>query len=290
MRKPLACLLALAFMAAFAACKGEPAPGAATAGAAIEETTIEATAIEEMTVDSAARITTAQAAPTGEAESRAVPTDTAGIIRYYNEALGKTPMRRTYYKRTMTKITGFAKALGITILDEPDLQDNPDVMPYVHYEDKASVPGDLVALEAGWVKDASIGVSGDTATLTVTMRDYAIEPGFDPRPGLRGYVSTLDRATVEPLVVEVSMALAAAVISPNALKEVNVTYSSYGQSNGKYVVAVDTATGRIKGLTFTGTQSVEGNAKCVINIPLIPASANAFVTLRGSLEAVYAPE
>jgi len=28
----------------------------------------------------------------------------------------------------------------------------------------------------------------------------------------------------------------------------------------------------------------------VLNIPLIPASANAFVTLRGNLEAVYAPK
>jgi len=74
-----------------------------------------------------------------------VPTDAAGIVRYYNEAMAKTNMQRTFYKHTMTKITGFAKAIGITILDEPDLQDNPDVMPYVHFEDKTIQPSDLVA-------------------------------------------------------------------------------------------------------------------------------------------------
>jgi hypothetical protein len=92
---------------------------------------------------------------------------------------------------------------------------------------------------------------------------------------------------VEPLVVEVAMALAASVIGPNALKEVNVLNSSFGQRNGKYTVAIDMNAGKITAITFTGTQLVEGNAKCVLNIPLIPASANAFVTLRGDLEARY---
>jgi len=292
MKKLLACLLAPALILAFAACKGAPASDVtATEGTAIEETSIEEKAFEETAVEgtTAEDITSMEAFSAEAAESQAVPTDTAGIIRYYNEALGNTPMRRISYKRTMTKITGFAKALGITILDEPDLQDNPDVMPYVYFEDREIRPADLAALEAGWVKDAAASVKDGEATLTITMRDHGLDPGFDPRPGTRGYVSTLDRAAVVPLVCEVAMALAASVISPNALKEVNVTDSAFGLGGGKYTVVIDTETGRIKSLTFTGTQQVEGNARCVLNIPLIPAAAKAFVTLRGDLAAVYAP-
>ena len=285
MKRLLTCLLAPALILAFAACKGEPASGARPT----EGTTIEETTIEETEGTTAEDITSMEAVPAEAAEFAAVPADTAGIVRYYNEALGKTPMRRTSYKRTMTKITGFAKALGITILDEPDLQDNPDVMPYVYFEDREIRPADLVVLEMGWVKDASASVQGGDATLTIAMRDHGLSPDLDPKPGTKGYVSTLDRAAVVPLVCEVAMALAASVISPNALKEVTVTDSAFGLGGGKYTVVIDTDTGEIKSLTFTGTQQVEGNARCVLNIPLIPAAAKAFVTLRGNLEAVYAP-
>ena len=293
MKKHLVCLIALTFAFMLAACGGAPAADVAgtqaisAEHAATEGTTIEMTITEETTTEG---MSTADASSIDSGESPPVPTDTAGIIRYYNEALAKTDMQRISYKRSMTKITGFAKALGITILDEPDLQDNPDVMPYVHDKDNAIRPSDLAALNADWVADAKSTVRGSDAVLTIAMRNHAVNPDLDPKPGVRGYVSTLDRATVEPLVCEVSMALAAAVISPNALKEVNVTNSSFGLSDGKYSVVIDISTGKIKSLTFTASQQVEGNAKCVLNIPLIPASANALVTLRGNLTAVYAPK
>ena len=307
MKKFLACVMALAFVLAFAACGAnggeEPASvsaGAETTGAAPEpsgDTTAAnaATAPVETTTEAGPETTAATTAVEESSETAAastgnVPADTAGIIRYYNEALAKTPMRRSAYKRDMTKITGFAKAIGITIMDEQYLEQNPDVMPYVHYEEKTPAPSDLVALEAGWVKDAKSSVSGSTATLVITMKNYGLEPGFDPKPGARGYVSTLDKEAVVTQVCEIAMALAASVISPKALKEVTVTDSVFGQCDGKYTVAVDTATGKIKTLTFTGTQFAEGNAKCVLNIPLIPAAANAFVTLRGNLEGVYTPK
>ena len=301
MRKLLACVLAIAFVLAFAACGGRE--GEQPTAAAATDTAITAAAPEP------SGETTAQPEPTGlddttpaaaapeEASSGPsavpsdnIPADTAGIVRYFNDALAKTPMQRISYKRTMTKVTALVKAIGITILDDQNLHLNGDVMPYVYHEDNSPAPGDLVALEAGWVKDAKASVDGDTAALTITMRDYALEPGFDPKPGRRGYVSTMDREAVITQVSEIAMALAASVISPKALREVNVLDSAFGQSGGKYTVTVDTVTGKIKALTFTGTQLVEGNAKCVLNIPLIPASANAFVTLRGDLEAAYAPK
>jgi hypothetical protein len=296
--------LALAFLFAFAACGGNggekpanaPTDGeiTTTAPQSAGETTTQDTSAsgETTTQDSEPEPGGATTTEPGEGASTAtgVPTDMAGVIRYYNEALAKTPMQRTSYTRTMTKITALVKALFLTIMDEPYLHLNDDVKPYVYYEDKTARPSDLTALEAGWVKDAKASVSGSTATLTITMKDYGLDPDFDPKPGLRGYVSTLDRATVEPLVVEVAMALAASVISPNALRDVQVLNSVFGQSGGKYTVSVDTETGRIKALTFTGSQVAEGNAKCVVNIPLIQASANAFVTLQGDLVAVYAPK
>lgn len=296
MKKLLACVLAPALVLAFAACgdkRGEEPTAAATHTAvatAAPEPSGETTAPPEPTglIDT----TTAIAAPSGSSAvpSDSIPADTAGIVRYFNDALAKTPMQRISYRRTMTKVTAVVKAIGITILDDQNLHLNDDVMPYVHHEDKTSAPSDLVALEAGWVKDAKSSVDGAVATFTITMKDYALEPGFDPKPGRRGYVSTLDREAVVTQVSEIAMVLAASVIGPKALREVKVLDSAFGQSGGKYTVTVDTATGKIKALAFTGTQSVEGNAKCVLNIPLIPASANAFVTLRGNLEASYAPK
>ena len=301
MRKLLACVLALAFLFAFVACGdngGKEANGptdeeiTTTAPESAGETTAEDISADETTTqDSESEPGDATTTEPGEDAATGMPTDTAGVIRYYNEALAKTPMQRTSYTRTMSKITALVKALfGLTIMDDPYLHLNDDVKPYVYYEDKTARPSDLTALEAGWVKDAKASVSGGTATLTITMKDYGLDPNFDPKPGLRGYVSTLDRATVEPLVIEVAMALVASIISANALKEVQVLNSVFGQSGGKYTVSVDTDTGKIKSLTFTGSQFAEGNAKCVLNIPLIPASANAFVTLQGDLVAVYAPK
>ena len=305
MKKFLVCLLALTFVFAFAACKGEdkPVSGETATGAEvfttapdIPETTAadKSTTVSETVAEAESATSDDTAATTQPDEETSqvagIPTDTAGILRYYNEALAKTPMQRTSYTRTMTKITGFAKALGLTILDEPDLQDNGDVKPFANLEEKTIRPSDLVALEAGWVTGAQSSMKGNEATLTITMKNHPLDPSLDPKPGTRGYVSTLDRATVEPLVSDISMKLAAAVISPNALKKVDVTNSSYAMSDGKYTVVIDTVTGKIKSLTFTGSQYVEGNAKCVLNIPLIPASANAFVTLKGNLVAIYAPK
>ena len=307
MKRLFACLLALTF--AFAACRGQDRPASGETGAGAEAVTTAwedfgETMPEETTIpdESAAATDTdpddADATQPGEDASTdgtpgAVPADVAGILRYYNDALKKTPMQRTSYQRTMTRITGFAKALGFTILDEPNLQDNPDLEPYVYEEDKATRPGDLVALEAGWVAGAKSSVSGNTATLTITMKDYALDPDFDPKPGTRGYVSTIDKATAVGLVVDASFALAESVIGPiypHPLKEVTITDAQCGMSNGKYAVTIDIDTGKIQSLAFTGSQQVEGNAKCRLNIPIIPASANAFVTLQGNLTAAYAPE
>jgi len=309
MRKFFACLPALALLFALAACGGESTPASGTTaaeegittawdgGAATWEGT---TAEDESTTETDDTTQPGDDATTepGDESSAgsapgAVPTDTAGIIRYYNEALGKTPMQRSSYERTMTEITGFAKALGITILDEPYLHWNPDLEPYIFEEDKVARPGDLVALEAAWVAGAKSSVSGGTATLTITMKNHALDPVFDPKPGARGYVSTIDKATASALVVDASFALADSVIGPiypNPLREVTVTDAQCGLSDGKYAVTIDIETGKIKTLTFTGTQRVEGNARCRLNIPIIPASANAFVTLQGNLSAVYAPK
>jgi len=287
MKTNFACLLALTLIIAFAGCGGESLPAIADAVTIpAESATTESVAKTESTTE---YTTTAQITTT-TVSAAAVPTDTAGIIRYYNDALAKTAMRRTSYNRSMTKITGFAKALGIPILDDQNLEENPDVMPYVHDVDNAIRPSDLVALEAGWVAHAESRVKGEEAVLTITLKNHATSPDLDPKAGTLGYISTLDKTIVVPLVSEVAMALAAAVISPNALKRVDVLDSSFGLSDGKYAVTIDVFTRKIKSLTFTATQYVEGNAKCVINIPLIPASAIAFVTLWGNLTAVYAPK
>ena len=74
------------------------------------------------------------------------------------------------------------------------------------------------------------------------------------------------------------------------VKQVAVTDSAYGLSDGVYTIMIDTATGKLVRVAFTGTQFAQGNVKCVVNIPLIPASANAFVTMRGTPEGVYLPE
>jgi len=306
MKKLFACILALAFVFAFAACGGGDTPAAGETAAGTQAATIGSSGetAQEGTTAEGESVTEADAAtqpddaaepddnPSTERAPGAVPTDTAGILRYYNDALQKTPMQRSSYERTMTEITGFAKALGITILDEPYLHWNPDMEPYTYEADKAARPSDLVVLEAGWVTDAKSSVKGGTATLTITMKDYALDPDFDPIPGARGYVSTIDKATAAALVVDASFALAESVIGPiypHPLKEVTVTDSQCGLSSGKYVVAIDTETGTIKSLAFTGTQRVEGNAKCRLNIPIFPASAYAFVTLQGNLTAVYVP-
>jgi len=290
MKKLLACLLALMFVFAFAACAGKPTSETITTeGAAVEETTTEGMTTE----DSATETTTTEGVSTEAGEVPGVPTDTAGILRYYNEALKKTPMQRKSYQREMIKITALVKAIGITILDDPNMQWNPDLGAYIYEEDKAARPSDLAALEAGWVADAKSSVSGDTATLTITMKNHGLDPDLDPKPGTRGYVSTIDRDTAVQLVVDAAYTLANSIIGPiypNPIKEVTVSNSQCGMSNGKYVVTVDTGSGKIKALTFTGSQQVEGNAKCRLNIPIIPASANAYVTLQGNLTAVYAPK
>jgi len=311
MKKFFACLLALAFMFAFAACRGQNKPASGETAADTEapttawdggETTLEGTTAENESTTEADDTTqpdddTATTEPGEEtpAESApgAVPADTAGILRYYNDALKKTPMQRSSYEREMIKITALVKAIGFTILDDPNMQWNPDLGAYIFEEDKTARPSDLVALEAAWVADAKSSVSGGTATLTITMKNHALDPVFDPKPGARGYVSTIDKATATQLVIDAAFTLADSIIGPiypNPIKEVTVTDSQCGLSGGKYVVAIDTATGKIKSLTFTGTQQVEGNAKCRLNIPIIPASANAYVTLQGNLTAVYAPK
>ena len=280
MKKLLACALTLAFALAFAACgdTGKEEPATTQASPASSE--------------DAAATTAPDGDPSGAPAPPGtdLPSDTAGVIRYYNDALARTPMQRVAYKRTMTKVTVLAKALGIPFLNEQDLQEDSRVKPYVYFEEHTDQPSDLPALEAGWVREAKISVSGGTAALVITLRNHDPAPNYDPKPGTKGYVSILDKATIIAEVSEMAMAISSAVIGPNALKEATVTDSSFGQWDGKYTVAIDTATGRIQALTFTGTQYAEGNVKCVVNIPLIPASANVFVTMRGNLEGVYAPK
>ena|GEM_PF-2673558 len=311
MKKLRACMLVLTFAFAFVACGrgnggGETTttgPDASVNGTLPGETTT--TPPEDSTTEgqsgSNGENTTAPsddesttASPSGPAETKpgqtTIPQDKAGIIAYYNAALAKTPMQRTSYKRTMTKITALAKPLGITLIDEQNLQDNGDVIPLANTTDTKIAPSDLLKLEADWIKDAKCELKGSDAVLTITLKDYALDPVFDPKPGTKGYVSTLDKKTAEDLVCEVSMALGKAILGEGVLKEIDPTQSSFGQSNGKYMVTVDTVSGKIKSLTFSGMQFAEAKAKCKVNIPLVPASVTANVTLRGDFTAVYAPK
>jgi len=288
MKKLLARAITLALVFTLAAC-GEPGKEGPTSATAGEDTTT-------TQASPASSEDTATTAPGDDptqppaAPAASIPTDMAGIIRYYNGALARTPMRRTVYRRAMTKVTVHAKALGIPFLNDQNLQEDNRLKPYVYFEEHTDRPSDLPALEADWVKGAKSSVSGSTATLAITLRNHELDPSYDPKPGTKGYVSILDKATIVAEVTEIAMAVSSAVIGPNALKEVAVLDSSFGQCDGQYIITIDTDTGRIKGLTFTGTQFVEGNVKCVINIPLIPASAIAFVTMRGNVEGVYAPK
>ena len=289
MKKLFACLLALSIAFALAACgKDEPVDAVIESTTAeietiehttMESTAIESTTIESMTTENTVTETTAEGAST---ISPAVPTDMAGIVAYYNAALEKTGMRRVSYKRTMTKIAARA-AFGI--LNEENLQDDPGVAALGNMDESKIAPSDLIPLRAEWVGGASSSVSGDTATLTIRLKERALDPGdtaFNPRPGTNGYVSTVDKPTAEQLVIDSAMALSGGILS-----RVDVTRTAFGLAGGVYTIAVDTKTGTIKSLRFSVTQSADGEAKCRVSI--VPLSVSASVNMRWDITAAYMP-
>jgi hypothetical protein len=283
MKKRLAFLLALSLALGFAACAGNPGPkttqpaAAETTAAppAATETAVAETSIGEL---DAAATETATGETTAPGEPIALPTDTAGVVAYYNAALGRTGLRRASFKRTMTKVTAWA-AFGL--VDEQDLQDWRSVQALANVDETKTAPSDLVALQPGWVREASASASGGTATLTIRLKDHALG-AFDPKPGAYGYVSTIDKASAEQLVIDASIALTNGILT-----SADVTKALFGLENGVYTVTVDTATGKIKSLRFTATQSADGEAKCRASI--VPVPGKATITLRGDMIAAYLP-
>lgn len=295
MRKTLACLLALTLALALAACGGKPTaeqgaqaqPTSAEAipeSAAFETNADETTAspIETETESGLTETETAADETTAVGSDPAVPsdvpTDTAGILAYFNAALGKTSLRRASFQRTMTKVTAKA-AFGL--VDEENLQDWRSVQALANADETKSAPSDLVALRPDWVARASSNVSGGTATLTIRLKDHALA-AIDPKPGTYGYVSTIDKATAVQMVID-----AAIILTDGILTSANVTQALFGLEKGVYTAEIDTQTGKLKSVRFTGTQSAAGEAKCRASI--IPVPGNANITLRGDMIATYLP-
>jgi len=286
MKKLLVCALALALGLALAACGGkkEPAQAAPTTIAAAGEThettsLTDGTEAIEATLDCEG---TSEQSATAEGESTAageVPTDIAGIVAYYNAALGNTKMRRASFQRTMTKVSSWA-VFGL--VDEPDMQDWGSVKRLANVDETASAPSDLVALQAGWVKEASASESGGKATLTIRLKDHDFAE-IDPKPGTYGYVGTMDLATAEVMVFDASV-----ILTNGILTSADVVKALFALTGGAYTVTIDTQTGKIESVRFTGTQAADGEAKCrAISIAPIPGKATVF--LKGDLAATYVP-
>jgi hypothetical protein len=294
MKKLLAFALAAAFAFAFAACgsgggtltAGEEAPTAEVTSApaaesgAAETTEKETSATEEVTEGTEKSSDEPDTGGTAEddAPGEAVPTDLAGIVDYFNAALGRTGMRRVSFKRTMTKVTAWA-AYGL--VDEPDLQDWRSVQALANVDETKNAPSDLVALRQQWIREAKSDVGGGAATLTIRLENHALAE-IDPKPGTYGYVSTIDKAEATQLVIDASI-----LLTNGILTSAEVTKALFSLENGAYTVVIDTNTGKIKSLRFTGTQSADGEAKCRASI--LPIPGNATVTLRGELDAAYMP-
>jgi hypothetical protein len=285
-KKLSVCCLGLVLAFSFAACGSGGKPAGTTAGTttaatapATTETTVPAPETTTRPQSETTAATTAEAAAESQPVGPAVPRDKAGVIAYFNAALERTPMRRASYRRTMTKITANA---AFNIINEQNLQDDEGVKAIGNIYLTQSAPSDLAPLKAEWVKSAVAAVEGGTATLTITLGDYAVGSVADPVPGTLGYVGTVDKPSAERLVEDAAMVLAGGV-----LQRVSGVESEFGLSAGKYVVAVDTATGKIGSVRFTGTESATGKATCITK--LIPLPVAATVTLRGDADAQYRP-
>ena len=278
MKNLLVCILALALVLALAACGGtqEPVQAAPTTNAAAteEETTVEFESTAKLPMAGEIETETGD-----EDEVPEIPTDTAGVVAYYNAALGKTRMRRASFQRTMTDVSSWA-VFGL--VDERDMQEWPSVKRLANVDETQSAPSDLVALKPEWVKEASIGVDGGTAALTIRLKDHPFEE-IDPKPGTYGYVGTMDLATAEVMVFDASV-----ILTNGILTSADVTKALFALTNGVYTVTIDTRTGMITGVRFTGTQAADGEAKCrAISIAPIPGKATVF--LQGDLVATYVP-
>ena len=277
MKKMLVCTVALALAFALAACgrKTEPTQAAPTT---IAEEILETTAAKT----TAPGESTSELSTTGEGETLPageVPTDLAGIVSYYNAALGNTNLRRASFKRTMTKVSSWA-VWGL--VDEPDMQDWGSVKRLANVDETASAPSDLVALRPEWVKEANASESDGTATLNIRLKDHDFAE-IDPKPGTYGYVGTMDLATAEVMVFDASV-----ILTNGILTSADVTKALFALTGGAYTVAIDTQTGRIKSVRFTGTQAADGEAKCrAVSIAPIPGKATVF--LKGDLTATYVP-
>ncbi len=219
-----------------------------------------------------------------------VPTDTAGIIALYNSALGKTSMQRTAHKRTMTKVTAVAKLIGvITLIEDNELHNNKDVQQRANVNETKTVASDLVALNANQVASATSSVSGNTATLTINLKRYEEGGAGSAQSGALGYVSTINEADVITLVKDVAFTLGGEMVV--AIDDIAV---KIGLSDGKYVVTIDTTTGKITSVTHTGAEFGSGTAKVTgqqevfgrkVKVPNIPANVTLAVTLESKYSA-----
>jgi len=280
MKKLTVCILALVLGLTLVGCGGKPefATAAPTTIPAVAVETSETTQAESTLAGGADE---AEATAEGETETSAgdVPTDMAGIVAYYNAALGKTAMRRASFKRTMTKVASWA-VWGL--VDEPDMQDWPSVKRLANVDETKSAPSDLVALRPEWIREASASESDSTATLTIRLKDHAFEE-IDPKPGTYGYLVTLDKATAEQMVFDASV-----ILTNGVLTSADVTKALFSLTDGVYTVAIDTQTGKITNVRFSGTQAADGEAKCrAVSIAPIPGKATVF--LKGDMAATYMP-
>ena len=288
MKKLFACTLALLLTLTLAACGGKPEPATAApttvpaaAGeigeAALTESTLPGSTDEAETTaegESAPDMTAPGESETGVGD---VPTDMAGIVAYYNAALGKTAMRRATFKRTMTKVKSWA-VWGL--VDEQDMQDWPSVQRLANVDETKSAPSDLVALRPELIREASAKENDGTATLTIRLKDHAFEE-IDPKPGTYGYLVTLDKATAEKMVFDASV-----ILTNGVLTSADVTKALFSLTDGSYTVTIDTQTGKIKTVRYTGTQAADGEAKCrAVSIAPIPGKATVF--LKGDMVATY---
>lgn len=313
MKKILAALLALSMVLVFTACKDKTEDETTTT------TTTEATANNDTTgtADPTATDTTAStdptatdttgstdptatdtSAPTSGSESEptaTTPPPVGGtsvdlsskdkIIEAYNKGLQNISIQRTSYKRTLTKGSAVAKVIGLQLIDDQNLHNNDEVKKRANVDEKANKASDLVQLTGSQVKSATSSVSGNTATLTITLNNTS---PASPQSGTDGYVGILDNATTKNLIVSIATELSSGLPAGIKLVSVDITEMNMGLSDGKYIVTMDTATGKIKTVTFTGNQGGDAKASCKAKAGLtvtVPATAELVVAYNATYSA-----
>jgi len=180
----------------------------------------------------------------GDVQVSAVPTDTAGIVDYYNTALGKTSsLKRTSFTRTLTKCV-VSPGVG-------DRTDDADVQRLANINDTSSAASDLVSLDAAFVKSASARESGGDVILEIILNDVTSDK--DIKKVEKGHVGVV---TFDETVALVKTIAKEVFKLSTEIKKVNY----YNLNSGKYTVTVDKETGRIKSVIHSFSESGEGKA------------------------------